>query len=424
MRKLLTVAVLVCMLIAAPLSRVGAAEGRDRPKPSRPTNDPAVVRNWNATAVSTVVAAGKPPADQLLYLSYVHAAVYDAVAATTGRGDQYRLHLEADDESSPAAAAAAAAHRVLVNYFPAQATTLDASYQTSLTAIADNKAKTRGVAVGEQAAAGIIALRTGDGRDGPITPPPPKGPGNWEPTPPNTVGISSWFGNVTPFFLRSGDQFRPGGPPALTSSAWAQAYDETRLYGAVNSTVRTPAQTEVARFWSDPPEVQNQRALRNHAVRHNLDIFRTARLFALVDMTATDALIGCWDAKYHYEFWRPFTAIPAAGTDGNPATVPDPTWKPLLATPNHPEYPSAHSCGTTALADTLAAFFHTSTINFDMDSTVTGTTHHFSTVAQMVTEMANARVWGGIHWRFSTVDGTALGRNVARWAVEHFPDNE
>jgi hypothetical protein len=155
-----------------------------------------------------------------------------------------------------------------------------------------------------------------------------------------------------------------------------------------------------------------------------LDIFDASRLFALVDMTAADALIGCWDAKLSPEFWRPFTAIPAAGTDANPATVPDPTWKPLLGTPNHPEYPSAHGCFTIALADTLAALSHTTAINFDMDSTATGTTHHFSTVNQMVTEMANARVWGGIHWRFSTVDGTAIGHNVARWALEHFPEAE
>jgi hypothetical protein len=150
-----------------------------------------------------------------------------------------------------------------------------------------------------------------------------------------------------------------------------------------------------------------------------LDIFDTSRLFALVDMTETDALIGCWDAKYHYEFWRPFTAISAG--DGNPGLVADPTWTPLLATPDHPEYPSAHSCLTTALGDTLAAFLHTRAINFDMTSTVTGTTHHFATVNQMVTEMANARVWGGIHWRFSTVAGTTIGHNVARWAIEHFP---
>jgi hypothetical protein len=228
------------------------------------------------------------------------------------------------------------------------------------------------------------------------------------------LGASSWLGNVRPFVLRNGAQLRPAGPPDLTSKRWARDYNETRLLGSATSTVRTAEQTEVARFWSDPPLVQNQRALRAYTESERLGTMPTARLFALADTASADALIACWDSKYHFEFWRPFSAIPAGDTDDNADTPADPAWLPLLTTPNFPEYPSAHSCSTTAIATVVAALAPSHRLDLTMDSTTTGTSHHFSSVRQLTAEVANARVWAGLHWRFSTEDGTRIGRAVAR----------
>ena len=180
-------------------------------------------------------------------------------------------------------------------------------------------------------------------------------------------------------------------------------------------------------FWAAPPVTQQQSSLRDLTVRRHLDQHDTATLFALNSMAVADSSITCFAAKYAEEFWRPFTAIPAADTDNNPATVADPTWVPLLATPNHPEYPSAHGCATAgALATVLTSFLHTQRIDLDVQATVGGAvvTHHFATARQLADEVANARVWGGIHWRFSTTDGTTIGQRVARYDFDHFPRSE
>ncbi len=197
-------------------------------------------------------------------------------------------------------------------------------------------------------------------------------------------------------------------------SRWARDYNETRLLGSATSTARTSAQTDVARFWSDPPYVQNQRALRAYAEANQLGVLRTARLFALADTASADALIACFDAKYSFELWRPFSAIPRGASDGIDATPADPAWVPLLPTPNFPEYPSAHSCSTTAIATVVAALAPRHRVDLTITSIVTGTTHHFSSVRELTDEVANAHVWGGLHWRFATEDGTTLGRSAAR----------
>jgi hypothetical protein len=359
---------------------------------------------WNQITVNTLVVAKTPTPEQPLYLAYVHRAVYSAVLQAI------RQH------ASAAAAAVAAAHDVLVAYFPTQKDVLDADFAASVAEIPDSPARAAGLVIGASAAAALISERANDGRNGPTIPVPAPGPGVWVPTPPNTIGVSSWLGAVRPFVLQAGSQFRPDGPPALTSARWAADYNETRLYGSATSTLRTAAQTEVAKFWSDPPYVQNQQALRLFAVNYGLDALHAARMFAFTDTAAADALIACWDAKYHYSFWRPFSAIPAGDTDGNAATPADPSWQPLLVTPNHPEYPSAHGCSTMAVFTVLAGLFsrHSDALDIDMSSVVTGTTHHFSSVHQLITEVADARVWGGLHWRFSTVAGKQIGASVAQ----------
>jgi hypothetical protein len=359
------------------------------------------VRGWNEVTMATVVAAGTPAAEQPLYLAYVHRAVYDGVLRAAGRRD-----------ASVPAAVAAAAHTVLTTHFPGQRTPLDQAYAASLAAVPEGQARRAGVAAGRAAAGAVLRDRAGDGRNGTVLPVPPPGPGRWIPTPPNQVGVSSWLGAMRPFVLRSPGQFRPARPAALTSARWAADYNETRLFGSATSTVRTAEQTEVARFWGDAPVVQIQRALRGYTVHKRLGAAGTARLFALADTASADALIACWDAKYRYEFWRPFSAIPAGHTDGNPATPADPGWQPLLPTPNHPEYPSAHGCTTTAIVTVLAGLDPAHRVDLDVDSIPTGTTRHFTSVPQLVQELANARVWGGLHWRFSTREGSRIGRSV------------
>lgn len=363
------------------------------------------VRTWNSNAVDTVVTAGIAVPEQPLYLTYVHRSVYDAVRAARN----------AEGHASVRAAVAAAAYTVLSAHFPAQAATLDAEYAAALAAVPEDHSRTVGVGLGRTAASRLLADRAHDGRDGPTVAVPPPAPGVWAPLAPNTAGISSFLGSVRPFSFDSPSQFRPGPPPSLHSRRWARAYNETRTFGSSTSEALPggPARAAVARFWSDPPVVQNQRGLRDFSERHGLGALRTARLFALADTASADALIACFDAKYHYEFWRPATAIPGGETDGNLRTPGDAGWHPLLpVTPNHPEYPSAHSCSTTAIAVVVAALDH-GRLDLDLTSTTTGATRHFSSVDQLVGEVANARVWGGLHWRFSTDAGERIGRQVA-----------
>jgi PAP2 superfamily len=340
--------------------------------------------------------------------------VYAAVLAVDGR----RRH------ASVLAAVSAAAHTVLTAEFPAQAARLDQELDAALAAVPDDPARADGVAAGNAAAYGVLAERAGDGRDGPQLSVPAPNPGVWTPAPPNLVGSSSWLGDVRPFVIDTGSQIRPGGPPALDSRRWTRDYNETRLLGSATSTERTAAQTEVARFWADPPLAQNQRGLRAYTQTQALDAVATARLFALADTASADALIACFHTKYHYEFWRPFSAIPAGDSDGNPDTPADPAWRPLLPTPNFPEYPSAHSCSTTAIASVVAALAPGHRLDLTLDSTTTGSSHHFTSVRKLTAEVANARVWGGLHWRFSTEDGSRIGRSVARAVLATTHDHQ
>lgn len=383
----------------ATTATTGPAAADDRADDGAPA-----VRDWNAVAMTTLVTAATPVPEQPLHLAAVHRAVYDAVLAV-GEHPQH---------TTVVAAVGAAAHTVLVAEFPGQVARLDTALAAALMGADGGPALTAGLTAGRAAAATVLQERSGDHRNGPTVPVPPAGPGVWVPTPPNSIGASSWLGGVRPFVLESGSQERPDGPPALDSSRWARDYDETRLLGSASSTLRTAEQTEVARFWADPPLVQNQRALRGYTERSRMSTLRTAQLFALADTASADALIACWDAKYHFELWRPFSAVPNGDTDGNPRTPADPAWRPLLPTPNFPEYPSAHSCSTTAIATVVAALAPSERFDLTIDSTTTGTVHRFTSVRQLTDEVADARVWGGLHWRFSTDDGTRIGRAVAR----------
>jgi len=386
------------------------------------------VADWNAIAVQATVTGGRPGPTGALDIAMVQAAVYDAVQAIEGQFEPY--HVEIPGASgSPVAAAAKAAHDVLVNRFPApaQVMTLDMIYHQYL---ADHwlDEDDAGVAVGAIAAAGIIALRANDGSF-PVPPPPPfiggADPGVWRPTPPgNLPMLAPWLASVTPFTLTSPSQFRAHPPPALTSPEYTRAYKEAKEKGALNGSSRTPEQTDLAQFWAANYVVLLNRLIRDIANAHVDNIGDSARLFALADLAMADTLITAWDSKVYFVSWRPITAIQLGNSDGNPRTIGDPTWVPLIVTPNYPDQTSGANNVTSAVTRALALFFGTDEMTFQITTTNTGPTiedtrtyNRFSDVAE---EVVNARIWEGIHFRFADEDARKQGKHVAQWAFSHF----
>jgi hypothetical protein len=394
--------------------------------PSGPANSagPESILNWNAIAQRTTIQVARQfPQQAVVYISYVQAAVYNAVVAIEGRYEPYKINLAQRPGASIDAAVAAAAHTILSHYFPAQQVALAADYAASLAAIPDGAAKDAGIAVGQESAVAIIALRQDDGVEadiGFVMPTP--APGAWQ-LPAGAVPQTPWLSQLRPFTLRSPDQFRPGPPPKLTSFKWALNFYEVKKYGGSNSPDRTEEQTDVARFWTMHPAAQYNAAFQQVVHDRGLDAVQAARLLAMGNLIGADSLIACFDAKYHYLFWRPQFAIPQGDTDGNPKTVGDPAWTPLGATPAHPEYPSAHTCLTAAEAEMFAAFFGTRQIDIDISSTVPNLlqpTRHYERVTDLVRELIGARIWIGFHYRDSMTTGVNVGRKVARWALARY----
>ncbi|HLM01035.1 MAG TPA: vanadium-dependent haloperoxidase, partial [Pyrinomonadaceae bacterium] len=360
----------------------------------------------------------RAPGAAFVDMAYVHAAVYDAVNAIDNRYQPYAVSpANVPGGASREAAAAAAAHHVLKTLFPAQTPFLDlhyAQYADAIPAAAD--AKIKGVEVGREVAARFMALRAGDGRDAAVPFWQSSGAGAWQPTPPaySRLPLTPWMAQMRPFMMQSPSQFRADGPPSLASSEWARDYNETRLYGALNSSARTPAQTETGRFYAEHAGAQYNRAARNFAAGQNLSTADEARLFAMLYLSMADAMIASWDSKYHFAYWRPVTAIRAGDTDGNAQTEADPNWTPLVATPGHPEYPAAHGCLTAAFAEALRAFYGTKKVRITLSSAVTNTTRTFRNTDDLIKEIIDARIFGGMHYRTSGVHGTVIGKKVAR----------
>jgi PAP2 superfamily len=412
---LAAVAVLVACLVAP--SAGSAAQDRDRGERSSASAEAVV--EWNQIA-RTAIARG---AGSNVSTAMVQVAVYDAVTAIDGRYEPFATPIEADPDASQEAATAAAAHRLLVLLFPAQAESLDQTYTAYLARLPDGEAKSAGIAAGTRAAEGTFAFRAGDRRDDdvPYIQPPP-GPGVFEPTVPSTPS-GTVLAVTRPFATRSPSQFRPDGPTALASDQYAAEFDEVKELGRLDSASRTAEQTATALFWADGSISQWNRALQRLATDHGLSLADAARLFALGSVAGADAAIGCWEAKYYYAWWRPIHAIIRADTDGNPATVADPAWEPLLRpTPNHPEYPSGHTCYAAALSTSLAAFFGRDNVSWSLNSTTSGETRYYRHFSQALREVINARVWSGIHFRSSDVEGAQLGRRVARWVLKYHFD--
>ena len=387
------------------------------------------VADWHTITEQTVVStAKKSPSVAFVYFAYVDVAMYDAVNSIGGRFKPFAVKAHAPPGTSRDAAAATAAHDVLVHYFPAQASALNTDWDASMAAIADGQAKTDGINVGRTVAAQWLALRTGDGLEAPVVYTWGHGPGIWEPVPtypappPNTPPppVAPWQAQFKPFALLSADQFLADvpPPPSLTSATFTRDFNRTKAYGALNSSVRTPEQTEIGLFWTDNPAAQYSRAMRALIASQGLGTADAARLGAMSFVALADAATACFNAKYHYAFWRPYTAIHDADTDGNPDTVADPNWEPLAVTPGHPEYPAAHGCVTAALMDTLTAYFDTEEMPYTVTSTVTGTTHSFNSFEDVVTEVDNARIYGGMHYHHSVKEGNRLGSRVADYILK------
>jgi hypothetical protein len=387
------------------------------------------VEQWDKIAEDTVVGSGAFQNEGLIYMAYVSSAMYRAVSPGERRGQ------------SPDAAVVEAAYTTLSHYFPAQGATLDALHAQALAAIPDSQAKVVGMRYGALSAAKEIAERDGDGLQTPIGstalfPTLTPGPGVWRLTPPYAPPQTPWVANVRPFILDSAAQFLPPPPPSLQSQQWVAAFNEIKAHGS-NANPNT-AETSTARFWTANVIRQYNLLARDVATAKSLDVVETARLVAMVNTVGADAQISCMYAKYHYLFWRPVTAIDPTSVssdgfgsmpgfdDGNPATAEQPGWRPLITTPNHPEYPAAHGSITSAEAEVFSEFLGTGAIDVDIHgfdpASPAGNlaaTRHFDTAAELRAEIVDARVWAGVHYRFSGVAGVNLGREVAQYDLAH-----
>ena len=384
------------------------------------------VGDWNAIAVQATITGARPGPTGVLDIAMVQAAVYDAVQAIEQDFKPY--HTEIPGASgSPIAATAKAAHDVLVSRFPAQTMALDMAYHNYLAAnfIPEDDP---GVAVGATAAAGIIALRANDGSF-PNPPPPPfiggTAPGVWRPTLPAFAPmLAPWLGNVTPFVLRSPSQLLAHPPPDLNSPEYTRDYIEVKALGALNNSSRTAEQTDLAHFWNlNYPVVWNT-VLRNLAAARVDNISDSSRLFALADMSMADAVITAWNNKIVYVSWRPITGVREGDNDGNPRTIGDAAWLPLINTPPYPDHTSGANNITAAATRSFELFFTGRPVPFSVTTTNPGPTQMdtrtFKRFEDAQEEVVNARIYQGIHWRFADEAGRKQGRKVAQWAFSHY----
>lgn len=392
--------------------------------------DAAVVVDWNVIALRTAASAPVNPPRESRSLAIVQAAVWDAVRSAERGGDDdgnddASARERRPDRGSPAAAAIAAAHATLVALYPDQRAGLDTSYRDSVAALPPGRDTDRGLDLGAMSAADLLARRADDGSATPAVFDPVLAPGVWRPTPPAfRPAMEPGWGGVRPFLLASAGQFRPGPPPALTGRRYARDLHEVQRLGSADSTSRTAEQTSIARFWvSTAPQEWNQ-PVQQLAVARHLDIATTARAFAMLNLAGADAMIAAWDAKYEYAQWRPVTAIRAADTDGNPATTADPAWTPLLVTPPFPDDPAGHSAYAGAAETVLTSIFGRHPGDFRLVSaTAPGVVQHFADFHAVASQVNEARVWGGVHWRTSVEVGRVLGQHVGRYALHHAPDH-
>ena len=438
-RSIWLVAVVVVVLAALGVAGASAA-------PVVAATNP--VTDWNLTAVNTLTtlpgpAGGAPPASQIS-MGMVQGAVYDAVNAITPKHHRpYLLKRRFAATASKDAAVATAAYMVLSNIvstvpasisFPTRASVLQSlasQYAASLSAIPDSPFKTKGVAAGNAAAEAMIAAREGDGRFGPSQWVPNSAPGHWQPlinpaTGQPILDPTPWVGGVKPFLMQSSSQFRTAGPLALGSAAYAAEFNEVKTLGSINSAVRTTTQTYIARWWQSTPVASWNAVARDLIGRDEVNIADSARLLAMMNLSAADAGINCWNDKYYWDFWRPWNAIPRAAEDGNPATTAEAGWTALITAP-YPDHPSGHNCNDGAHVGVLRMFFG-DVIEGGYQITSASTflaptdpkTRTFGSFSQALAELIEARIWAGLHYRTADVQGQQLGRNVVNYMAANY----
>jgi len=375
-----------------------------------------VITDWNEKAVAFVTGKMAPAAAQRV-VTVMNVAMFDAVNSIERRYRPYLTQLPAAASTSKEAAAASAAGTVLASLNPQAAGEFRSAMATYLATIPDSDAKAQGIKLGEAVAAKILEARANDGAEAPDSYRPKTKPGVYVPTPPM---VSSTWPNLKPFAMTSQSQFRPEPPIALTGEQWAADYNEIKDLGAKNSTKRSARQTEDARFWLITGPQSADPIVRQLATAQKMSVIDCARFMALVAVAAADAGIAVFDAKYHYDFWRPLTAIRNGDIDDNPATERDATWQPIDNTPMHPEYPCAHCIISGAVAAAVEAALGTAEIpEVSMTSpTAPGVTHRWTNIRAYNEEVSHARIWAGFHYRFSVRVGQDMGRKVGRYVVD------
>ena len=377
-----------------------------------------VITDWDARAQGVASPAGAGQRESAI----VDAAMFDAVNSITPRYRPYLVRESVTQGASAEAAAASAAAAALERLHPQKADEFRAALRDSLAALSAPRAEVdRGAEIGEKIATRILDSRANDGATAPDPYRPRTQPGVYVPT---ATMVGSTWAAMRPFVLERADQFRPGPPVSLTSKDWSADYNEIKTYGSAGSKARSAEQTETARFWlMTGPQAYHPLARQLVGARH-MSLLDSARFMALYAIALNDAYVAVFDAKCHYEFWRPITAIRNGDLDGNPDTERDPTWQPLDATPMHPEYPCAHCILSGAAATVIELQGGGSAIpELSLTSpTVPGVVHRFTSLDAFTTEVANARIWAGFHYRFSTRVGTAMGREVGRYVATHFAE--
>ena len=372
-----------------------------------------VVTDWNQKAGEIVIESklGTPPANRVMAI--VQTAVFDAASAASKRASG------ATQQDAIAAAVAAANRMTMSKLMPTQDAAIQAAYTSALAAIADSPAKAAGVAAGEEAAAAVLAARADDGAAAQEKYKPHTTAGMYVPT--ATPAAATWPQRKT-WVIQSASQFRPAAPPALTSVAWAQDFNEIKDFGGRVSTRRSAEQTDIARFWDYSLPAIYHGVLRSVALQPGRDLTRNARLFAVTAQAMDDALIAVFEAKYHYGFWRPTTAIRNADIDGNDATTRDAGWNALIDVPMHPEYPSGHSILASTMATVVKADVGSGPMpvlsTTSPTATAKGTVRRWTNLEDFVNEVSNSRIWGGLHFRSATQIAEQMGAKVGGLAAQ------
>ena len=380
-----------------------------------------IATEWNAIAVE---ATAVPPNSilQSRVLAITHVAMYDAARLINQKAALFATGIHPDGPGSLEAAVAAAAHTVLTRLAPAQSAAVDAAYKSALSKVAEGPPKTNAVKLGQMVAEKLLELRAADGATKKVDIKLKDGSGSYQVTPPHSMQpILAHWGAVKPFVVRLDDSFKTRGPPPLDSAQFKAEFDEVKLLGARRSSVRTADQTTAAIFWTVQTGVPWFAAARAAAAEREVAVLDNLRLFALLSIAVADSQIACFKDKYERLHWRPITAVRAAAALKIPTLAGDAAWEPLLGTPPHPDYPSAHACFSGAAEAVLRGVLKTDSVRVSITyPPVFGVTRTFNSFSAISEEVNDARVWGGIHFRSADADGHDLGWRVGEAVLREF----